>query len=66
MKRLTILVVAFLALLTACENKASSPNTPQEDTTAKKMLQGIWVDEGAQTVAFKAKGDTIFYPDTTS
>ncbi|WP_337637116.1 hypothetical protein [Hallella sp.] len=54
MKRLTILVVAFLALLTACENKASSPNTPQEDTTAKKMLQGIWVDEDAQTVAFKA------------
>lgn len=66
MKRLTILVVAFLALLTACENKASSPNTPQEDTAAKKMLQGIWVDEDAQTVAFKAKGDTIFYPDTTS
>lgn len=30
------------------------------------MLQGIWVDEDEQDVAFKAKGDTIFYPDSTS
>lgn len=30
------------------------------------MLQGIWVDEDEQDVAFRAKGDTIFYPDSTS
>lgn len=66
MKKLTILVFAFAALLTACEKKTSQPDTPQEDLAAKKMLQGIWVDEDAQTVVFQAKGDSIFYPDTTS
>ena len=66
MKKLTILVLAFTMMLSACNNKADKSNKPQEDIAAKKMLQGIWVDEDAQTVAFKAKGDTIYYPDTTS
>lgn len=66
MKKLTILVFAFVALMTACGSKPGDKDKPQEDLAAKKMLQGIWVDEDAQTVAFRAKGDTIFYPDTTS
>lgn len=57
--------VLFL-LLTACGGKSSKAPQPQEDRSAKQMLQGIWVDEDEQTVAFRAKGDTIFYPDTTS
>lgn len=66
MKKLAILVLAFAALLTACDKKTSSTQQPQEDLAAKKMLQGIWVDEDAQNIAFEAKGDTIFYPDSTS
>jgi len=30
------------------------------------MLQGIWVNSVEGDVAFRAKGDTLFYPDTTS
>lgn len=30
------------------------------------MLQGIWVNEDEESVAFRAKGDTIFYADSTS
>lgn len=39
----------------------------KEDTAAKKMLQGIWLnDDDEDDVAFRAKGDTIYYPDSTS
>ena len=33
---------------------------------AKKMLQGVWYDEIEDNVVFSVKGDTIFYPDSTS
>lgn len=58
----------LLALLfVSCSGKKGNDTAqPQEDRAAKQMLQGIWVDDDAQTVAFKAKGDTIFYPDSTS
>lgn len=65
--------VAFLLLLSlvtsvmSCGRKAGNKKSePEEDLAAKKMLQGIWVDEDEQDVAFKAKGDTIYYPDSTS
>lgn len=65
--------VIFLLLLllgigvTSCrKSRGDAEAKPQEDFAAKKMLQGIWVDEDQQDVAFKAKGDTIFYPDSTS
>lgn len=31
------------------------------------MLQGIWLnDDDEDDVAFRVKGDTIYYPDSTS
>lgn len=65
--------VAFLLLLSLIVSVAScrkgggkDEQSSVEDLAAKKMLQGIWVDEDGQDVAFKAQGDTIFYPDSTS
>ena len=55
-------------LLVGC--KQSNPEqpapTPVEDKEAKQMLEGIWINEDEQSVAFRAKGDSIFYPDSTS
>ena len=51
---------------------ACGPKTPKnegkavEDKVAKQMLQGIWINAEDESVAFKVKGDTIFYPDSTS
>lgn len=62
-------VVCLLVVLTlfGCKDNASDKaNKQSEDRTAKKMLQGIWVNSDEEDVAFMAKGDTIFYPDTTS
>jgi hypothetical protein len=66
-KFLTVAVV--LCLVTACgkraEKTASAP-VEKEDREAKALLQGIWVDMETEEVVFKAVGDTICYPDSTS
>ena len=55
-------------LLVGCKqsNQELPAPTPVEDKEAKQMLEGIWINEDEQSVAFRAKGDTIFYPDSTS
>lgn len=47
------------------DNEQVCTSLPSEDTEAKQNLQGIWIDKETGTVAFYAKGDTIYYPDTT-
>jgi hypothetical protein len=37
----------------------------EEDTEAKALLQGIWIVGDTEEVAFRADGDTIYYPDPT-
>lgn len=54
-------------LMVSCRQGAKSPDaTPVEDKEAKGLLQGIWVDEESESVAFKVEGDSVFYPDDTS
>ena len=54
-------------LLVACGEKKAEPQAePQENVEAKRLLQGIWLNDDAGDVVFKVKGDTVFYPDTTS
>jgi len=38
----------------------------EESAEAKALLQGIWIENETQEVAFRAEGDTIYYPDSTS
>lgn len=61
---LFLLSMAFA--LASCRGKSSDKEEVTENIAAKKMLQGIWLDEDEQDVAFKAQGDTIYYPDSTS
>lgn len=60
-----LLVVMALAVV-SCARKGEQAAAPVENLEAKKMLQGIWVDADDESVAFKVKGDTIYYPDTVS
>ncbi len=55
-----------LALASCREKKPDSAAEPGEDLKAKQMLQGIWINEEDQDVAFRIKGDTVYYPDSTS
>lgn len=70
---MTLRINNILALLCATiVIVACGPKTPKnegkavEDKVAKQMLQGIWINAEDESVAFKVKGDTIFYPDSTS
>ncbi len=65
--RLALMVVLLcgLAFLEGCGKKANDVRIPPEDAHAKELLQGIWLNEDDEDVAFRVKGDTIFYPDST-
>lgn len=63
------LSVLLVLLYVACGSKGSSDGKPlkaKEDREAKALLQGVWQDEETEEVSFWAKGDTIYYPDSTS
>lgn len=61
-----LLPIGGLAVVGACGNKAAHKDAVAEDAAAKKMLQGIWLNDDADDVAFRVQGDTIYYPDSTS
>ena len=62
-----LLSVLLVAVLVGCRRTAGGKaSLPQEDLRAKQMLQGIWLNDAEGDVSFMAKGDTIFYPDSTS
>lgn len=67
MRNRLLFISSLLAVLASCSgNKPKEAPKPTEDLKAKQMLQGIWVNDDDQSVAFRAKGDTIFYTDATS
>ncbi len=62
-----ILVSIAASLLVGCGSKSSTDKKGVvEDTIAKRMLQGVWIDQDDDATFFMVKGDTIFYPDSTS
>lgn len=59
-------IAAAMSLLTGCKDKAQPSPEISENKESKAMLQGIWVDSEMEDIVLKMKGDTIFYPDSTS
>lgn len=59
-------IIALSLLLAGCGRKQKQAAVPTEDTRAKAMLAGVWVDADEGDVVFKVKGDSIFYPDSAS
>lgn len=61
-------VLLASCLLASCNKQKGHQESivPKENKTAKSLLQGIWINEDSEDIAFRAKGDSIFYPDTTS
>lgn len=65
-KFLTYTTSLLLALFVSCQQKDKPLGEKAEDMAAKNMMQGIWVDDDTEEAVFKVKGDTIYYPDSTS
>ena len=54
-------------LLVACNStKKQDSFDTIEDTKAKEMLQGIWLDDETESPLIKIKGDSIYYTDAQS
>ncbi len=54
-------------LLIACNNtKRPNISEQSEDTQAKELLQGIWLDDENSIPLVLVKGDTIYYTDSQS
>ena len=58
-------VVALLLTVSCRQGTTPTEDNVGEDKTAKKLLQGVWINEDEELV-FKAEGDTLFYPDSIS
>lgn len=71
-KRMLLFAAFFILhfsvlLFVSCERKNNvAVVSTAESGQAKALLQGIWIDSETDEVVFRAKGDTIFYPDSTS
>ncbi len=52
--------------VTSCRKQSPQAKVVQENAAAKRMLQGVWIDQEDESIVFKAQGDTIYYPDSTS
>ena len=55
-------------IFASCGWKTGGEDAPsqEENLEAKALLQGIWIEDETDEVSFRAEGDTIYYPDTTS
>lgn len=65
MKKKYLLFIMCGMALFSCQERKAKPQAVEEDLKAKQLLQGIWVNEDIQDVAFRVKGDTVYYPDST-
>lgn len=58
--------VVLLTFVLGCNNSKKEKVSLTENKKAKAMLEGIWLDEDEENVTFRIKGDTVYYPDSTS
>lgn len=63
---MAIALTTAVALSTACRHGAVESTAPAEDSAAKAVMQGIWVDDDTRQVFFRADGDTVYYPDAAA
>lgn len=60
-----IVIICTFLIVFSCTTRTDVEEV-KENTIAKKELQGIWINEDDEDVAFRIKGDTVYFPDTTS
>ena len=59
-----ITCVLTFAIFVGCGQKTA--DQLPESQEAKQLLQGIWSDEETENLVFQMRGDSVYYPDSTS
>ncbi len=64
----TFIAVNLLVMLAfaACDSRSEQIPEVTEDASAKKALQGTWVNDLEGNIVFTFKGDTVYYNDSLS
>ena len=62
---ISFLLLTLMCFVASCTNKSHDVDE-KENYDAKKMLQGIWIDEESLQPVWRADHDSIFYADSTS
>ena len=65
MKAIVLSFSVAALLLSACQSRQTTPILRAENSIAKNLLQGIWLDDESESVQFRIKGDTIYYPEAS-
>lgn len=67
MRQYILFLLLIAVVVCGCSKKETTKATPmKEDVEAKASMQGIWINYDDQNIAFRMKGDSIYYPDTIS
>lgn len=67
MAMLTCCVLAVTAGCNDSNGKATNnTETTVEDTAAKREMQGVWLNDADGEIAFRLKGDSVYFADSTS
>lgn len=61
-----VALMSFLLLAMSCSSGSGKQTKTEENLNAKHLLQGIWLDSDGEDVAFRIKGDSVYFPDSTS
>jgi len=57
----------LLVTIASCKrNSDVAVISTSEDRQAKELLQGVWIEDETEEISFRVKGDSIFFPDSTS
>jgi len=57
------MMACMAAGLAACSAPQRKISVQEENTTAKSLLQGIWLDDNTEVALLKVTGDTLYYAD---
>jgi hypothetical protein len=62
-----LLCLMLLVTIASCKrNSDVAVISTSEDRQAKELLQGVWIEDETEEISFRVKGDSIFFPDSTS
>lgn len=66
MRKSIFIIIGLVLTFVAAGCRHGSETSVDEDKTAKQMLQGIWIDDENGNAVFWAKGDSLYFPDSSS
>lgn len=63
LKKMRLYILGMLLMLVCSCTNNKQTDIGKEDTKAKELFQGVWLDDDSEMALFRVKGDTIYYAD---